>query len=81
MQPGMDVYSADEVKIGTIDGVVCAMPSAGTMPRCMLLVRAGLLGLSNLSIPDSMVYRVDEERVVLLLTKAELDQGDWRSPS
>ena len=75
---GLTVYSADDHKVGTIDQILrlASRPTAH-----YILVRrgvlGGVLGRSDLYLPESEVRLVGEDRVVLRLTAEELEHPDW----
>lgn len=75
---GLGVYGSDDQKIGTVDEVL----TDATAGRRYFLVKSGLLGLGTDTyyIPESAVELVGSERVVLNMTKNDVEAQGWMNP-
>jgi hypothetical protein len=78
---GLDVFSADDEQIGTIERV---LTSPAEPSHHYLLVRAGpladLLGSDRLYVPEEEIDQIGEDRVILDMTAEALNRPDWVTP-
>src|SRR4051812_31889171 len=70
IQPGWDVYTRDEEHVGSIAEV----------GNNYLLVEKGLLFPKDIYVPLSAVTRASDERVILNITKPQVDSQAWDQP-
>jgi rRNA processing protein Gar1 len=78
---GMPVFSADNQRLGTIDGVVG--PAGATSERFMIVkpaARSQMDGVDQLYVPESEIQTVDHDRVILETPKASLPTRKWSAP-
>lgn len=75
---GLGVYGSNGEKIGTVDEVLTDTTSG----RRYFLVKGGLLGLGTETfyIPESVVELVGSDRVVLNMTKTDVEAQGWMNP-
>jgi uncharacterized protein (TIGR02271 family) len=67
VQPGWDVYSADEQKVGNVDRV----------EQNYIVAHKGIFFPKDLYIPLAAVRRFEHDRVYLNIAKDEVDGQDW----
>lgn len=75
---GLGVYGSNGEKIGTVDEILTDTTSG----RRYFLVKSGPLGLGTESfyIPESVVELVGSDRVVLNMTKTDVEAQGWMNP-
>lgn len=83
IREGMDVYSSDDEKLGQVGevniGTTTEVSSQTTSEeRSFFQVKSGMFGLgSDLWLPANLVGSVDDDRVLLAVTKDEAQQQGW----
>ncbi len=75
---GLAVYGSNGEKIGTVDEVLTDTTSG----RRYFLVKGGPLGLGTdtFYIPESAVELTGSDRVVLNMTKTDIEAQGWMNP-
>jgi uncharacterized protein (TIGR02271 family) len=72
IKTGTDVYGSDDEKIGSIAGVA----------DTYFVIEKGFIFTTDIYVPMSAVARVDDDRVMLSMTKAQVENEDWtREPA
>jgi rRNA processing protein Gar1 len=81
---GMDVFTADDEKIGTVDEVLHPANNSTAPDQHYFLVKPGMLdkliGEDELYVPATAVQLVGEDRVVLETTKDFVKSVNWSPP-
>jgi rRNA processing protein Gar1 len=81
---GLDVFTADDEKIGTIDEVLHPADGSTAPDQHFFLVKPGMLdklsGEDEMYVPATTVQLVSEDRVVLETTKARVGATNWSAP-
>ncbi len=81
---GMDVFTSDDEKIGTVDQVLHPANDSTAHDQHYILVKPGMLdklvGEDDLYIPATAVQMVGEDRVILETTKDRVDASTWTKP-
>ncbi|MBI2952957.1 MAG: DUF2171 domain-containing protein [Chloroflexi bacterium] len=70
VRTGMDIYSSDNHKIGTVDQV---------FPN-YCLVKKGLIFTRDLYIPYTSISRCEADKCYLNVTKDNIDSLNWYQP-
>jgi uncharacterized protein (TIGR02271 family) len=72
IKTGTDVYGSDDEKIGSIAGVA----------DTYFVIEKGFIFTTDIYVPMSAVARVDDDRVMLSMTKDQVENEDWtREPA
>jgi rRNA processing protein Gar1 len=81
---GMDVFTRDDEKIGTVDQVLHPANNSTAPDQHYFLVKPGMLdkltGEDELYIPATAVEMVGEDRLILETTKDLVDAVNWSKP-
>ncbi len=73
---GLDVYSADNQLVGTVDQVVRDMSSG----QHYLIVTSGPLGGATIYVPQSAIQSATEDYVALSSRMEEFSDREWTLP-
>ena len=72
IKTGTDVYGSDGEKIGSIAGVA----------DNYFVIEKGFIFTTDIYVPMSAVARVDDDKVMLSMTKDQVENEDWtREPA
>jgi uncharacterized protein (TIGR02271 family) len=72
IQTGTDVYGSDGEKVGTIAGIA----------DNYFVIEKGFIFTTDIYVPMSAVARVDDDKVMLSMTKDQVENEDWtREPA
>jgi sporulation protein YlmC with PRC-barrel domain len=81
---GMDVFTSDDEKIGTVDQVLHPADDSTARDRHYFLVKPGMLdkltGEDEMYVPATQVQMVGEDRLILETTKDRVRSMDWSRP-
>lgn len=81
---GMDVFTADDVKIGTVDEVLHPANNSMAPSKHYFLVKPGMFdklgGANELYVPATAVQLVGQDRVVLETTSDVVESVKWSAP-
>lgn len=82
---GLPVYSADNRRLGTVEGVV--NPAGQSRERYMIVNadaqqadRKPTTGVEQLFVPESEIQSIDHDRVILETPQGKLPAKDWSTP-
>lgn len=82
---GMDVYTSDDQKIGTVDQVLHPATNSTARDQHFFLVKPGMLdrltGSDDLYIPATTVQYVGEDRLILETPSDLVDPKRWPEPT
>ena len=81
---GMDIFTADDEKIGKVDEVLHPANNSRAPDQHFFLVKPGMLdklgGANELYVPATAVQLVGEDRVVLDVTSDIVQSVKWAAP-